>query len=59
MITVMLVIFLGDFPFLTYGKLGTFDSLKECREHISKDVPEEYRKRMSCIPILKPDAKEL
>lgn len=58
MLIVLLVISLGDFPFLMFGKLATFDTMKECRTHIANVAPERLRPRMECIQILRPDEKE-
>ena len=42
MLTVLLVIVLGDFPFPMFGKLAEFETIKECREHIAKEAPPTF-----------------
>lgn len=57
MTIIMLAIFLGDFPFLTYGKLATFETMKECRAHIAKEAPEKWRNRMECLQVVRADSR--
>lgn len=57
MLTVFLVVLLGDFPFLMFGKLGTFDTMKECRAYAAA-APERLRPKLECIQILRPSELE-
>lgn len=58
MLIIFLVVMLGDFPFLMFGKLGTFDTLKECRAYIAKEAPERLRPKLECIQVVSPEVKE-
>lgn len=58
MLTVLLVVFLGDFPFLIFGKLATFDNMHECRAYIAK-APAQMRPKLECLQILRPSEMEV
>lgn len=58
MIVVLLIVALGDFPFPMFGKIGTFDGMKECRAYIAKDVPEQLREKFNCLQVVSPTVKE-
>lgn len=57
MLIVFLVVLLGDFPFLMFGKLATFDNMHECRAYMAK-APERLRGKLECLQILRPTELE-
>ncbi len=58
MIIVLLIVALGDFPFPMYGRIGTFDTIKECHSHIANEVPQQLRERFSCLQVVRFSEKE-
>lgn len=58
MLIVFLVVFLGDFPFLMFGKLATFDNMLECRAYIAK-APPQLKPKLECLQILRPSELEV
>jgi hypothetical protein len=59
MITVYLILALSDFPFPMFYRLQKFDTLAECKQHISENALPDWKPRMVCIQVVSEKAKEI
>lgn len=58
MLVVFLVLFMGDYPFLIFGKMATFETMKECRTYIAEKVPPNLRPKFECLQLVRPTELE-
>lgn len=57
MIIVILFIFLTADPAPTFGYVGTFKTMDECKKYVA-DSPEKVKPRLMCLSVLSADLKE-
>lgn len=57
MITVILFMFLTSDPAPTFGYIGAFKTMDECKKYVAGS-PEKVRPRLMCLTVLSPELKE-